>query len=336
MTNMLRFACYVAMACCAPIVLAQEFPSSRQLGGGTRTISGSVVLRGAMVSNVRVTIQSASRSFVRTVYADGSGSFGIGGVPVGNYTIELEAEGYLTHRESIDVPPGSGALVLQFMMRPALSARPPSSKEPLVSAASLQVPQDARREFAAGQRDVEHERWNEAKRHFEKALRKHPDFPQALRGLALIDVLEQQPERAVDRLRRAVQIDASFAEGYWSLSHVLNGVGRHAESLESAQKAVSLRPELWQAQYELGVAALALGRDDLAIEACYKIQSMAGPTVPEGMLLRAGVWLRERQYAKAKEELEAFLRLAPRHWLAPLAKETLEKVVNEIKVAESR
>src|SRR5207245_7989220 len=48
-----------------------------------------------------------------------------------------------------------------------------------------------------------------------------------------------------------------------------------------------------------------------------------GPDVPEVRLLRAGVWLRRQQYVEARAALLEFLRLAPNHPLAPLAKTTL-------------
>lgn len=220
--------------------------------------------------------------------------------------------------------------MVQFMMRPAPPAKTPSSKEPVVSVATLHVPRDAQNEFAAGQRDVERKRWKEAKQHFEKALKKHAEFPQALRALALLDLLEQEPERALERLRRAVEIDASYGEAHLALSHVLNSLGRHTESLDAARKAVALRPDLWQAQYELGVAALSLGQDAVALEASERIESAAGPNVPEARLLRAGFWLKRLRYAEARAELVAFLELAPDHWLAPLAKKTLQEVEEKL------
>lgn len=309
---------------------AQELSPSQQLGSRTRTVSGSVVLQGNMVTNIRVTLQSPTRSFQRTAFTDGSGSFAFAGVPVGEYTIELEAEGYLTQRESLDIPPGSGVFPVQFLMRPASTRIPLTSKEKSVSVATLHVSQDARAEYAAGLREVERKRWKEARQHFEKALQKHADFPQALRALALLDLLAQQSDRALERLRRAVQIDASYADAQLTLSQLLNRQGKAMEALEVAQKAVALQPEMWEAQYELGMAALALGQEQKALEASQRIDAKAGPKVGEGKLLRAGVHLRRLQYSEAKAELTAFLSLAPNHQLAPLAKKTLAEIEGKV------
>ncbi len=300
--------------------------------GRTRTISGSVVLRGTSVAPVRVTVASSTRTFQRTIYTDGSGTFSLSNVPYGQYTVDLEAEGYLPLREYVDVPPGTGPVMVQFIMRPAPPERTASSKEPTVSVVTLQVPREALNEFTAGQREAQRQRWKEARAHFEKALQKHPEFPQALRALALLDLVEQQPETALERLRRAVEIDPSYAEACLTQSQVLNFLGRFAEALEAARKVTVLRPDVWPAQYELGVAALALGQDSVALEAGEKVEAVAGPNAPEAKLLRAGVWLKRSRYAEAKAELVAFLSLAPDHRLAPVARKTLQEVDQKLSV----
>jgi tetratricopeptide (TPR) repeat protein len=216
--------------------------------------------------------------------------------------------------------------MVQFMMRPAPPAKSSSSNEPVVSVATLHVPREAQNEFVAGQRAMEGERWTEARKHFEKALKRYAAFPQALHGLALLDIHEQRPEHAVERLRQAVEIDGSYAEGHLDLSRLLNSLERPAESLEEARKAAALRPDLWQAQYELGVAALSIGMDDLALEACNRVESSRGLGSPEARLLRAGIWLKRGRYVEAKTELEEFLRLAPKHVHAPLARKTLQEI----------
>ena len=328
MNRLLRLGLLLFAACFVSETRAQDLPGSRSFGSSTRTVSGSVVIQGAMVGNVRVTVGSASRTFHRTVFADGSGSFSISGVPVGSCTFQLEAEGYQTQRETVDIPPGSGVFLVQFLMRAAASARSPSSKDPSVSVSALSVPQGARNEFAAGQRELNRKHMQEARRHFEKALEKYAKFPQALRALALLDLAEQQPERAEKHLQSAVEIDPAYADGHFTLSHVLNELGRHREALDAAQKAIALRPNMWQAQYQRGVAALAQGQEEVVLEACERMEAGGGPDVPEVRLLRAGVWLRRQQYVEARAALLEFLRLAPNHPLGPLAKRTLEDLPN--------
>ncbi len=312
---------------------AQQPSTGTPMGGGMRTVSGSVVVQGTLVGNVRVTIESLNRSFHRVVSADGSGSFVISGVPVGPYTITLEAEGYRTAREQLDVPPGSGLVVVQYMLVPAQPTPDPTTKGPLVSAASLQVPRDARNEFEAGLRDLERQRRKNARDHFEKALTKYAKFPQALHALALLDLEEQKSEHALEELRRALEVDGTYTEGHLALSQALNSLGRHTEALDAARRGMELRPDLWQFHYEAGVAALGLGKEDVALASSERILALAGPKIAETRLLRAGVLLRRERYAEARIELLAFLELAPQHRLASLAKQTLRDVEGKLSLA---
>jgi len=290
---------------------------------GRRSVTGQIITQGGTQTRARVMLATFSRSFERTVFADGSGTFSIPDVPAGVYQIEIEAEGYQTRRESLDVPPGTGPFAVQFILRPALTQPNPVSTDPSVSVALLNVPPEARKEFKAGQREMARGQWEKAGHDFENALKKYPKFPEALRQLALLDLREQKADQALQHLDQALKIDPNYAGVYLTQSHVLNMIGKHQEASQSASKALVLRPKLYQAEYERGVAALALGYDEVALEACAKMKTVAGPKVPEAMLLQAGVWLRRGDYAQARAELTTFLQSAPNHWLAPLAKQTL-------------
>lgn len=315
---------------------AQGISSYAQTGGGSRPISGSVIVRGSAVGSVRVTVESLSRSYHRIVFADGSGSFVIGPVPVGQYIITLEAEGFVTLRDSVDVTPGVGPFMVQYVMNPKPKAATSSPSERGVSVPALQVPAEAKKELDAGMNELRARRASEARKHFEKALSKFPQFPQALHALALLDAAEQHTDLAVERLQKAVEIDTSYGEGFITLSRLLNLLGRHTEALDAAQKGVKLRRDLWQGFYEMGIAALSLGREDVALESSERIESLTGSKTPEVRLLRSGVLLKRLQYAEAKAELLAFLEAAPNHPLAELARQTLRNIEAKLQSPEIR
>ncbi len=322
-----RLVCAVAL--CTVVLTAPAHPplSPPQISGaGTRTISGSVVLRGAIVGPIRITVESRSRSIHRTVVADGSGSFTLSGMPVGEYLFEIESEGYRTRRESVDIPPGTGIFPLQFILDPLPPAPTPYSTQPSVSVSTLQVPEKARREYEAGERDVERKRWKGARRHFEKALAIHAEFPRALYALAMLDMSENKNEKAIEGLRRSVEIDSSFAEGFILLSHLLNAAQDYQGALATSEKAVALRPDVWQAHYEQGMAALSLGLIGVAQQASQRIDGLEGEKPPDVRLLRVGVLLKLGRLQEAKVELAGFLEEAPHHAMASLARRTLEAV----------
>ena len=154
----------------------------------------------------------SSHSFHQDLFPDGAGAFSIA-LSSGQYQVTIQTEGYETLREFVDVTPGGGPLPIQFALKPLAGRSGLSgSKEATTSVPSLRVPQDARQEFEAGLKEMERRRLPQARKRFDKALEKYADFAQALQALAMLDSAEGQPQRAKERLRRAVQIEPTRSE----------------------------------------------------------------------------------------------------------------------------
>lgn len=309
---------------CAIPVSAQMIGQSQQQGGG-RTVSGFIAFMGGTPTAARVTVESSNRSINRTLFSDGSGGFSVSGLPAGEYYVTIEAPGYKAHRERIEVPPGNGVLSFQFMLR-AEAAEPESKPGDPISLASLKAPADAKKEFEAGITEWKRNDLKKARGHFELALKKHPEFPEALWALAQLDIAEGQAPRAVERLRQAVKVSPLFYEGHLSLSKVLSGDGQAADSLASAESAVSARPDRWEGHYQKGLAALSLNRLELVDQCITKIDELGQGKVPDTRLLRAGKFLKTNHPPEARIELEAFLKAAPEHPSAELAKRILAQL----------
>ncbi len=307
--------------CLAVATSAQVFGG----GGATRTVSGQVVLPGGAPTNVVVTLESTNRSFHRVVMTDGGGNFVFTGVPVGQHYISIEANGYMPVRELLDVPPGTGALVVQYLLRPLAGERNISS-DPSVSVAALRIPPKARDEFRKGIQQLRAGDRTLARKHLENALKIHPQFPQALLALATLELQEEKPTVALAHLQQAVRIDDNYGDGYLLLSRVLNHLGRYSEAIEAAEKTNALLPNAWQAQFERGIAALALGNLAVAIDALEQIERTNDPDTPEAQLLRAGIYLKTERVLEAKVELQKFLLHHPNHNRATLARKTLEQI----------
>lgn len=317
------FALFSALAFFASAASAQII--GREQGGGGRTISGSIAFMGGAPVAVQVTIESSNRSINRTMMSDGSGSFSASGLPPGEYYITLDAPGFVRQRESIDVPPGTGVLVFQFMLRPAPISTGATPGDP-ITVASLKVPPAAHKEFEAGLADWKNNDPKAARQRFEKALEKHRDFPEALWAIAQLDLAEGQTQQAMQRLQRAVEIAPAFYHGQLSLSRVLNQSGEPQASMEAADKAVAARPDLWEGHYQRGLAALALNQTAIVQECTVKLESLAKGSLPEARLLRAGVLLQKGDLGAAQAELEAFLQAAPQHPNADLARNVLAQL----------
>jgi DNA-binding winged helix-turn-helix (wHTH) protein/tetratricopeptide (TPR) repeat protein len=61
--------------------------------------------------------------------------------------------------------------------------------------------------------------------------------------------------RAIDHVRRAIELERDLAEGHATLAFLLVSAGRSAEALASARRAVALEPGYWGNQFRLAHAA---------------------------------------------------------------------------------
>lgn len=330
--SMMSFSVRLAVALLAAVLLSpslclaqvESIGGARSPASGGRILMCSVAMQGPSVGAARISIRSITMTFHRELMADGSGAFTISGVPTGTYNIEIEAPGFRTLREQIEVPPGTGILPFQFLMRPLPPEPIPAiSRQGSVSAVSLNVPASARRKYEEGIRELEQQRYEAARKHIEKALKMWEKFPEALYDLARLDIRAGKLDSATNLLERSISYDSSYAYSYYLLSFVHNMVGRSEVAFTTAQKGLSIRSDIWQMYYEMGLAALILGRFSDTQAATDRIHQLAGDKNPEYHLLRAGLFLQASRPEDARADLEAFLSLAPTHRHAVLARQTL-------------
>lgn len=317
----------------APALLAQqpqEAGANQPNTAGsmaTRTISGSVVVPGTIVGGILVTLESENRSYHRFLHADGAGNFSFGSVPAGQYWITIEAEGYRTLRERLEVPRGSGVITVQYLMRAAPSQTTPGSSEPSVSVVAMKVPERARRQYQSAQRAMRENHPGKAREHLQRALQMHAQFPDALVGLATLDLYEEHLDSALSHIRACLKIEPTHPAARVLLLRILNGLGRHEEALEAAAPWLPAPPAEWQIYFELGVAGLATGRDGVVRDCIERILSAGIENLAEPHLLQAGLFLRSNAHRDAAAELKIFLAHAPpNHRHARLAREILARL----------
>jgi DNA-binding winged helix-turn-helix (wHTH) protein/Tfp pilus assembly protein PilF len=102
---------------------------------------------------------------------------------------------------------------------------------------------------------------------FEKAIELDPRYAAAHVGLANarfwqyeMSRARNQPDggllaRAVDHVRRAIELERDLADAHATLSFLLMSGGRAAEALTAARRAVALEPRYWGNQFRLAHAA---------------------------------------------------------------------------------
>ncbi len=300
--------------------------------GGQHTIKGYVYLpvgtQEGMIIKVKI---ESTNSPGLSVVADPNGAFTFRNLEPGPYYLTVDAgEGFEVFKETINIDreisrsPRTVTVPVYLRLKP--NSSPPSET---VDATLASVPKAAL------------ERYNEA------------------RELALAG----NSQAAIEQLKGAISLYAEFALAFNELGVQYLKLGQLSQALEALRPAVKLAPEAFSPRLNLGIALLnkkefsqaeaelrralkkrdssptahlylgmtliSLRNHDEAEKELQRAVSLGGNEMSLAHYYLGGIYWGRREYKRAADELETYLRLAPQ---APDA----ERVRNTIKELRSK
>jgi len=106
---------------------------------------------------------------------------------------------------------------------------------------------------------------------YRKVLKRHPRHPVALQLLGVAAQQRGNTPRAIDLIRKALQVAPNFAEAHFNLGNVYKAADRLEEAAAAFEKAAALKPGYADAFGNLGATLQLLGRNEAALECCRKV-----------------------------------------------------------------
>jgi cytochrome c-type biogenesis protein CcmH/NrfG len=181
-----------------------------------------------------------------------------------------------------------------------------------VSAASLSIPEPARKEFAAGRKllETKHDPSGSIP-HFRKAIQLYEGFSQAHVMLGLAYLQDQRLKEAQTALERAVQLDPKSAAGHLTLGACLNQQKNYVGAEKALLAGLELEPESPEGHYELAKNYWAQRRWQEADPHVRKAEELK-PQVPGVHVLMGNILLQKRDNPGALREFNEYLRLDPK------------------------
>jgi tetratricopeptide (TPR) repeat protein len=116
--------------------------------------------------------------------------------------------------------------------------------------------------------------------------------------------------KAEASMRKAVELDPGFVDGYVGLATLLAESGKQDPAIEAIQQGVAANPQSGRLQYALGVLAEGKGDSATAKEAFLKAEQL-DPQNVETQYHLATVALNMNDKAEAVARLEKFVATAP-------------------------
>lgn len=312
------FLILVVIALPATSVSAQGVGSSRGLAGsstGIHSIQGRVYdSNGKAVSTrLRVRLETTGSTSLSTVI-DEDGNFVFGSLDPGEYTLFIEGGNeFENHSERawIDRSLGTGARKVTLNVH----LRANSLSDP----AFANAPKQAIEAYKKGKEAARAGKTEKAIEHFESALTAHPALGPALAEVGVQYLKAGQVDKAVGRLENAVKLAPEDFYSRLNFGIALLNQKKFAQAEEHLRLALKKNDAAPTAHMYLGLALMSQQKlEEAEKELMLAVNSNSNEVAMAHRYL-GGIYWGKRDYQRAADELETYLKLAPK---APDAERT--------------
>jgi TolA-binding protein len=326
----------IATACVTTIALACVSLASAQGGGvdstgtgGRHSIVGRIYFPSGRRSDIQVKVKLQSYGAGElTALSDMNGSFAFKGLNPGSYvvivdggddyepfqeTVYIETDGN-TSRNGIRLPVMPRSYNVQVSLQPK---RGTSTKAGVLNAGLANVPEAAAKLYEMAVQLADAKETAKAIESLNEALRLFPNFPLALNELGVQFLKLGQPDKAIEPLRSATRLAPTAFTPRLNLGTALLESNQFADAeneLREALKISSTPP----AHMYLGLTLICVKRYDEAQHELETAISTGGENLGQVHRYLGGIYWRlagesgqKRDYARAVNEFETYLRLTP-------------------------
>jgi tetratricopeptide (TPR) repeat protein len=301
---------------------AQGVGSSRNApgtSGGIHKIQGVVYLPSGKPSETqfRVTIEATNTGILNTV-TDSNGKFIFSGLEAGDYRVTVEGgkefqNEYETASIYREVSAGGRTIQLSIQMK----------YKPQFNPALAGTPPDAMDLYTKGIESVKKGDSKKAVEQLSGAVALYPNFGVALNELGVQYLKLNQPDKAAEVLQRAVRLSPADFSPHLYYGIALLNKKDFAGAETQLREAIKINNNLPTAHMYLGIALLTLSRDeqtkqyDMAKygEAQKELEAAAASNRAEVAMAHkylGGIYMGNKEYKRAADELEIYLKLSPK------------------------
>jgi Tfp pilus assembly protein PilF len=251
----------------------------------------------------------------------------------GSYIVRLKEPGYRQSSGRVDListPKGYVSLELQPIPGQTPPNAPKDAAGPSVSAADLAVPDNARKEFDAGQKSLDAKNYDSGIAHLQKAIDLYANFPQAYATMGAAYVEQKKYKEAQAALEKAIQLDPKAAGAYIELGATLNQLKDYPGAVTALNRGLELNPDVPAADYELAKAYMAQQQWQNAEPHLKKVVA-AQPDLAGAHVMLGNVLLKKGDGPGALNEFQTYLKLDPNGPMAAGVRDVMPKIEAALK-----
>lgn len=310
--------------------------------GGRHTIQGRIFFpsgRRADSPGLLVKLESLTNAPL-SVFTDSSGSFAFKNLTAGSYTIVIEGtDDYEATRETVYIDdPGSSSIrgraasastprTMTIPIYLVPKQRSASANRPgVINAVLASAPKAAADLYLAALESAKSGDHKKAVEQLKSSLAIHPQFSLAQNELGVQYLILGQADNAASVLEKAVELSPDDVAPRLNYGIALLNQNKFAESEEQLRMVVDKNSGLPTAHMYLGIALSRLKKLDEAEKELLIATSKSNVGVALAHRFLGGVYWAKKEYQKAADQLETYLKLTPNAGDAERLREEIKKL----------
>ena len=254
---------------------------------------------------------------------DGRASFTV--ASGSSYQVTVSGEGIETATSSFEVQPGemNHREMIAVRLRTRAGTRGPGG---MVSATNLKIPAKAREEFSKGMKEMQNSKWENAKKHLEKAVKEYPSYDWAYNNLGVVEMQLKNPEAARTDFQKAVDLNDKNPDASGNLGLMKLGDNDYKEAIELFKKSLTVQPNNSKYLLMLAAAETKTGDYPAALANAEKVHRDGIDHFPYGHFLAAQLREQMGDHPGAERQYQLYLKEAPEGPKASEAKQGLQRL----------
>lgn len=281
---------------------------------------------GAPLPDASLQLQSWTGQPLADAVTDGSGGFVFHGIGPGIYRLRGQYNGQVFERDFTATNPGVVTVVHAPVGRKSVARAAANPAADVVSLNDLEAPKAAKKTLAQAQNALRHHQLAKALQLGSQAIAQAPHWGTARMFRGVLRLKQGQFALAAQDLRAAVQAQPHNGLALTALGADYERQKQLAPAGFYLRRAMQVQPGLWQEYFEMAQLDLDQNQPRATVANAAKALAAIPAGPPEAHLLRADGYIRLRQWAQAKNEIQLYLEVAPKGHYAAQAQRTLREI----------
>jgi tetratricopeptide (TPR) repeat protein len=276
-------------------------------------------------------VGGSSGSQVADTFTNDRGEATFLNVNAGNYHVSVSGAGIQSaESDSFMVDERKSTQSVLVRVRPEGENGEAKSKNGTVSASDLKVPKKASQEFDKATKLMANQEWQKAIDQLNKALALYPGYAEAYTNLGVVYARLGDSEKEREALQKAIAANDHFAPAYVNLARMEMKEHNFAAAEGHLTQAASADPTDVRALVLLAQSQLLNHHYQDAIASAGKVHSMAHDTYALVHFVAARAWERLNRFPDAVSEFKIFLTEEPTGDRATAAREEMAAIEKQL------